>query len=201
MDIYNNGVFWCSFYSRSSFESLTSDRDWNDKIASRPKWRQTRLAYHNNISSSTGESDCIVRNLLLRTFKTLRDNQFGEHTYTSVMFQKSRIDVLTSFLPWTTRTVSWMLWTCITTFFGGVTRGHYCLSPGVVAESDCPRLRPPAPVIAGVTYVAHCLGSPNDQRDGWTWGVSEIICYNREKHLPNCPLHLRNIFTRASTCW
>ena len=42
-------------------------------IASRPK-RQTRLVYQNNISSSTGESDCLVRNLLLRTLKTLRDN-------------------------------------------------------------------------------------------------------------------------------
>ena len=25
-------------------------------------------------------------------------------------------------------------------------------------------------VIVGVKFVAHCLGSPNDQRDGYTWG-------------------------------
>ena len=70
-----------------------------------------------------------------------------------------------------------MVNTYITSSFGGVTRGHYCLSPGVVTNPTVHvfghQHRNWDMVIAGVRYGAHCLGCPNDQTDGWTWGASE----------------------------
>ena len=60
----------------------------NDKVTSTPIWRQPRLVHQNNINSSTGELDCIVRNNVLRTIKTSRNNQHGEHTYSSGLFHE-----------------------------------------------------------------------------------------------------------------
>ena len=92
------------------------------------------------------------------------------------MFQKIKIYVMMS-LVWKTRTVSRMPWP-----YNVISSAVLHVVITVCLQVSC--LNPTVHVfghqhwnwdvvIAGVRYVAHCLGSPNDQRDGWTWGVSE----------------------------